>query len=136
MSIKSDLGAMRPCSQSNCLQSAHADLDAIQLHPAMLDMATGGAQPLIPGFDATKDFYIPISYGRLVLWKGFSRRIYSHVQLRDAKGQGLAVFDIRIAEHDGSVIVEISEFVMRRLADPAMVSAHRSATRRGQQFGG
>jgi thioesterase domain-containing protein/acyl carrier protein len=93
-----------------------SDLDSFQLHPALLDMATGGAQPLIRGFDACRDFYVPFSYGRLLLWKGFSRKLYSHVRLHDSKAQGSTVFDVTIAAEDGFVLAEISDFIMKRVS--------------------
>ena len=93
-----------------------AELGTITLHPALLDMATGGAQALIPAFDAARDFYVPFSYGRLTHWKGLPRRIYSHVKLRDAKSSSLAVFDITIADPEGTVVAEISEFAMKRVS--------------------
>jgi amino acid adenylation domain-containing protein len=101
-----------------------SDLDPFLLHPALLDMATGGAQPLLPGFDSSKDFYVPFSYGRLVLWKGLSRRLYSHVRLRDAKGQGLAVFDVTLADEDGTVLAEVSDFIMKRVSHLPTETAH------------
>jgi acyl transferase domain-containing protein/thioesterase domain-containing protein/NADPH-dependent curcumin reductase CurA/NAD(P)-dependent dehydrogenase (short-subunit alcohol dehydrogenase family)/acyl carrier protein len=96
-----------------------ADLSTIQLHPALLDMATGGAQPLIPGFDPARDFYVPFSYGRLVLRQGFTRKLFSHVRLRDAAARGLATFDVTIADENGIVAAEISEFVMKRVSQLA-----------------
>ena len=33
----------------------------------MLDMATGAAQKLIPGFAGDDDFYVPFSYGRVLV---------------------------------------------------------------------
>jgi thioesterase domain-containing protein/NAD(P)-dependent dehydrogenase (short-subunit alcohol dehydrogenase family)/acyl carrier protein len=99
------------------------DLDAFPLHPALLDMATGGAQSLITGFDSAKDFYVPFSYGRVVLWKGFSRRLHSHIRLREGKGQGFALFDVTIAAEDGTVLAEISEFMMKRVSDLSVVKA-------------
>ena len=94
-----------------------SDLDTFALHPALLDMATGGAQPLLPGFDSSRDFYVPFSYGRLVLWKALPPRLYSHVRLQDAKTQGLAVFNITLADEAGTVVAEVSDFIMKHVAD-------------------
>ncbi len=92
-----------------------ADLESFRLHPALLDMATGGAQRLIPGFDADQTFYVPFSYGRLVLWKGLPRQLHSWVRLREANGRGLAVFDVILCDPHGAVVAEISEFAMKLL---------------------
>ncbi len=51
-----------------------SDLESFSLHPALLDMATGGAQQLIPGFQQDKTFFVPFSYGRLLFREGPFRR--------------------------------------------------------------
>jgi acyl transferase domain-containing protein/NADPH:quinone reductase-like Zn-dependent oxidoreductase/thioesterase domain-containing protein/NADP-dependent 3-hydroxy acid dehydrogenase YdfG/acyl carrier protein len=104
-----------------------ADLESLRLHPALLDMATGGALALIPDFDAAHDFYIPFSYGRLVLWGGLPRKLYSFVRLRDASARELAVFDVTITDRSGQVVAEISEFVMKRVANRNSLEDHRAA---------
>ena len=104
-----------------------SDVDWYALHPALLDMATGGAQPLIPGFEASRDFYVPFSYGRFVLWKGFPRRLYSHVRLRDAKTHGLALFDVTIADENGNVVAEVSDFMMKRVSHLSTEVARRDS---------
>jgi acyl transferase domain-containing protein/thioesterase domain-containing protein/acyl carrier protein len=85
-----------------------ADLDRHRLHPALLDMATGGAQALTPGFDPGNDFYVPFSYGRLRLWGVLPARVYSHVRLK-----GPATFDATLTDESGNVVCEILDFVMR-----------------------
>jgi acyl carrier protein len=85
-----------------------SDLEQWPLHPALLDMATGGAQHLIPGFDPVRDFYVPFSYGRLRLWQALPARLLSHVRLK-----GPAAFDVTLMDADGNVLCEISDFVMR-----------------------
>jgi acyl transferase domain-containing protein/NADPH:quinone reductase-like Zn-dependent oxidoreductase/thioesterase domain-containing protein len=112
-----------------------ADPDAFRLHPALLDMATGGAQPLVPGFDAARDFYVPFSYGRLALWKGLAPRLRSHVRLRDAKARGAAVFDVTIVDEDGQVLVEISDFLMKRVSHLATGAAPRTRETEGASTG-
>jgi acyl transferase domain-containing protein/thioesterase domain-containing protein/NADPH-dependent curcumin reductase CurA len=93
-----------------------ADLGSFELHPALLDMATGGAQPLIPGFDPAVDFYVPFSYGRVVLHTGLPRRLRSHVRLRDGNSQGVAVFDVTLTDEQGAVVADITDFVMRKVS--------------------
>jgi NADPH:quinone reductase-like Zn-dependent oxidoreductase/thioesterase domain-containing protein/acyl carrier protein len=105
-----------------------SELDVFQLHPALLDMATGGAQPLLPDFDASRDFYVPFSYGRLGLCKGLCQRLYSHIRLRNAKTPGLAVFDVTIADENGTVLIEVSDFIMKRVSNPSAVDSNVRAT--------
>lgn len=101
-----------------------ADLRDFELHPALMDMATAGAQALIPGYDEQRDFFVPASYGRVTLHGALTSAIVSHVRLRDDdSGDDLAAFDITIADASGAVLVEISEFTMIRVRDKASLAA-------------
>jgi acyl transferase domain-containing protein len=104
------------------------DLDAHALHPALLDMATGGVQALIPGFDAGADFYVPFSYGRVRAHAPLPGRVSSHVRLRDGRVKDLATFDVTLFDEAGRVLAEITSFVMKRIADARALSAPESAT--------
>ncbi len=112
-----------------------SDCGDFQLHPALMDFATAGAQGLIDNFDAGKDFYVPLSYGRLQMRKGLTPEVFSHIRYRSgANGsgngagngagndRGVAIFDITIADPKGEVLVTIDEFVMRRVEDRAVMS--------------
>jgi len=100
-----------------------SDLEVISLHPSLLDVATGGAQALIPGFDAARDFFLPFSYGRLCLFRPLPESIYSHVRYCRSKNTNpeFAVFDITICDSSGSIVAEIESFTMRRVGDPVRV---------------
>jgi acyl transferase domain-containing protein/thioesterase domain-containing protein/acyl carrier protein len=91
------------------------DLEHYQLHPAMLDTATAGAQRLIPGFDSHGDFYVPVVYGRLRLFDRMPHRFFSHVRLRPESGHGEAFFDITLIDVNGRPFCEISRFQMKRI---------------------
>jgi acyl transferase domain-containing protein/NADPH:quinone reductase-like Zn-dependent oxidoreductase/thioesterase domain-containing protein len=104
------------------------DLEMFRLHPALLDMATGGAQPLIPGFDVANTFYVPFSYGRLVLWGGLHRKLHSWIRLREAGARGFAVFDVTLCDANGSVVADVSEFVMKLLPDSSVLARQHEAT--------
>ena len=119
-----------------CLPDAFtADLAEFHLHPAMLDMATAGGQGLIRNFDAAKDFFVPFSYGRLHLHAPLPQQVYSHIVYRsEPNGDSeTAVFDVTIMDQSGQVLVEIENFVMRRVekaslgattAEPATAAAN------------
>ena len=92
------------------------DTRQFELHPALLDMATGGAQALIPAFDQAHDFYVPFSYGRVRVYAGLPARVVSHVRLAPGTGHDSAVFDVTIADESGAVLVDITGFCMRRVA--------------------
>lgn len=92
-----------------------SDLPGYALHPAMLDMATGGAQALIPGVDLAKDFFVPLGYGSVRIFGAMPPRVFSHVRCLPDTANGVAYFDVTLADAGGEVIAEISRFTMRRL---------------------
>ena len=70
---------------------------SLWLHPAVLDVATGSAQALIPGFAPDEMFYVPFSLRPRARRAARCRpRAVSHVRLRTASAHDLAVFDITI----------------------------------------
>lgn len=110
----------------------HDELAVYQLHPALMDMATAGAQRLIPGYDAARDFFVPLSYGRLTVHAPLTAALHSVVTLRDggAAEPDLAAFDVVITDATGTVLVDIEEFLMTRVRDQAMMTASDPRRRR------
>lgn len=110
----------------------HGDLTEYLLHPALMDMATAGAQRLIPGYDASRDFFVPLSYGRLLQHAPLSATLRSVVTLRDggAAEPDLATFDVVITDANGAVLVEIEEFLMTRVRDQAQMTVSDPRRRR------
>ena len=101
------------------------DLPTLGLHPALLDMATGCAHALIPDFDPQRDFYVPISYARVLARGPLPRRVTSHIRHREdhRSGRDFAIFDVTLCDEAGLPIVEIEEFMLKRIADPAALAA-------------
>ncbi|HEV8267888.1 MAG TPA: polyketide synthase dehydratase domain-containing protein, partial [Thermoanaerobaculia bacterium] len=100
-------------------QAFAADLETFHLHPALLDMATGGAQSLIHGFDPEKDFYVPFGYGRFTAYAPLAARLYSHVRAHPRANEAnkeVAVFDVTIYGADGRVLADVSSFTMKRVS--------------------
>ncbi len=108
-----------------------ADLAEYPLHPALMDMATGGAQALVPGFDEARDFFVPALYGQLRIHGALTTQLTSHVRLRgdgdDAGTTDLARFDVTIRDAAGRVVVEIDDFTMIRVRDKALLARTESA---------
>ncbi len=100
------------------------DLKDFPLHPAVLDLATGGAQTLLPGYDEAKDFFVPASYEQLRVYAPLTPRVYSHVRLRDDEGNGqdLATYDVTLSDGEGRVLVDIECFTMIRVRDKALLA--------------
>ncbi|MET0588167.1 MAG: SDR family NAD(P)-dependent oxidoreductase [Novosphingobium sp.] len=101
------------------------DFEHVLLHPALLDFATAGAQSLIPGYVAGKDLFAPFSYRRLVLHAPLPKSIVSHIRHRASgtRSDLMAAFDVTIADEDGRVLAQISEFTMMRVADGGLPKA-------------
>lgn len=99
------------------------DLPGYGLHPALLDMATGGAQALIPGADLTTDFYVPMAYGAVRVLGPMPARIFSHVRCLPDSENGVAFFDVTLSDVSGRVFADISRFTMRRLDSRTSLAA-------------
>ncbi len=106
----------RHWSASNCRPRSPADLAHFKLHPAMLDLATGGAQAIVPGFDPNGTFYVPLAYGRVLIRRPMPARVFSHVRLRDATSKDSVAFDATLVDERGEEIASIENFMMRRVS--------------------
>ena len=109
-----------------------SDLTEYGLHPALLDVATACAQPLVPGYDPHEDFYVPVSYGRVVARAPLPAKFYSYIRLQPADDKSFIVFDITLVDEQGVEVVEIADFTMMRVADKHVmageVKEHESAS--------
>ncbi len=114
-----------------------ADFAEIALHPALLDMASAGAQALIPGYDPATDFFAPLRWGRLHLVAPLPAVVLSHVRYRpDPFGSTIATFDVTLMDEAGAVLAEIDGFSMIRVRNSALLAAPRGgAAARGAQAG-
>lgn len=91
------------------------DLGVYGLHPAVMDMATGAVQSLIPGVDLTSEFYVPMAYGSIRVFGAMPRKVFSHVRCLPESADGIAYFDIMLSDEAGRVFAQISRFTMKRL---------------------
>lgn len=97
------------------------DLTSVALHPAILDMATGGAQHLIPGVDPAVDFLVPAGYGNLVMLGPLGEEAVSHVRLKNSDDTGtFASFDVTIYNPSGEPAVIVDDFSMIRVSKDAL----------------
>ncbi len=95
---------------------AHGDLDAgFLLHPALLDIATGWAMALIPGYQGAH-LWVPVSYGTVRIYNSLPAKITSWVKVDEAtQDTPHARFDIVLLDDTGQVCVEIEGFSIRRI---------------------
>ena len=94
------------------------DARTFDLHPALLDLATGFAMHLIGGYDDCGGLWVPVSYGKVRYFHPLDAAIRSWVRVRGTPRADAetATFDIGLTDDAGRVLVEISEFSIRRLA--------------------
>jgi acyl transferase domain-containing protein/thioesterase domain-containing protein/NAD(P)-dependent dehydrogenase (short-subunit alcohol dehydrogenase family)/acyl carrier protein len=83
------------------------------LHPALMDLATGWAMPLIAGYEG-RSLWVPVGYDRVAVHAPLPAEIVSHARLVPAD-PGFARFDLTLAAPDGRVLVQIAGFTMKRL---------------------
>jgi acyl carrier protein len=92
------------------------DLERLGIHPAMMDVATGILQMLGDGS------YLPLAYERVVIKRPFTRRIYSHLKLKDGRFSTSDVIagDIIIMDEEGYELVRIEEYTVRKVSASAL----------------
>ncbi|WP_182085889.1 type I polyketide synthase [Aureimonas sp. ME7] len=100
--------------------------DAAQMHPALLDIATGFAMGLEPSFAPGDVLWAPMSYGRVAIHAPLGSSVTSIVTLSpDRLGDGFASFSVVLCDPDGRVLARIERFVMRRLDSDVAFAARR-----------
>ncbi|MEZ7985212.1 MAG: polyketide synthase dehydratase domain-containing protein, partial [Pseudomonadales bacterium] len=106
-----------------------SDLEDYQIHPSLLDIAIGGSQVLINGFDKHQDFYVPIAYEQFNFFDAMPKRFFSHVRYDNASPAGLARFDASLMDEAGKIFAEIQGFTMKKVeADFASFSTSTFTT--------
>ncbi len=100
------------------------DLTSFTLHPALMDLATSAGLPLVEGYETSSDFYVPLSYKKVQVNGPLPRRIYSHVRhAKDGRNhQEVPAFDVTIMDENGRSLVEIDEFMLKRVSYESMVN--------------
>lgn len=99
------------------------------LHPGLLDMASGFAFSLADTGDAADLLRIPLSYERLTIRAPLPAELMSHVRLRSAPGSdGVAVFDLQLADLDGKVVATIDGYVTKSMPARALTAPAAPAT--------
>jgi hypothetical protein len=116
------LGQREAMAELELAPEFSADLTNFAMHPALLDQATGFALPLVDGYDASDDFYVPMAYQRIRIWRPLSRRPNIHARYRGTDN-GTVAFDFTVMDEHGEVAVEIDQFTMRRVDSRASFGA-------------
>jgi acyl transferase domain-containing protein len=102
------------------------ELDAYDLHPALLDLAMAAAQSLIAGFDPEQDFFVPIGFTKARIHAPLQSRMYSLISYKpnteSQHDQDIALFDIDVMDEEGAHLLRISDFTMKRIVDKSMLA--------------
>jgi acyl transferase domain-containing protein/thioesterase domain-containing protein len=114
------------------------DLSSYQMHPAMLDLATGCSLYLTEGYEQSVDLYLPFSYKRICVYHPLPGRMFSHIRSRQenlVRGE-VETFDITLFDAQDQVLAEIEGFTMRRIGDPAKAPEENVWARDAVRTGG
>ena len=96
-------------------------LETYLLHPGMLDMASGFAFSLADAATSAR-VRVPLSYQHIRVFAPLTPKIVSFVRLRQGSDtEGVSVFDVRIADPSGRVLVEIDGYTTKSVA-PSTIS--------------
>ncbi|GLX00436.1 type I polyketide synthase [Microtetraspora sp. NBRC 16547] len=104
-------------------EAVAAEVNHWVLHPALLDVATSFGRSRGTGS------YLPLSYGRLLVRAALPATFYSHLVYRGDGGEVVAV-DLTLLDESGAVLVEIEDFVLRRIDTGAVTSSLASTPER------
>ncbi len=86
------------------------------LHPGLMDLATGWAIGLVPGYGGG-NLWVPVSYRAIRVHAPLQAEIRSWVRLSPGATpiDGFASFDVTISDPQGKVLVEVDGFQMKRV---------------------
>ena len=99
-----------------------ADLDDVGLHPALVDLGTGFAMDLIPGYTG-ETLWVPVRYDRIQVLDRLGADVVARARIRPmGPHDEVATFDVDLCHPDGSVAVEVRGFSIRRLDGPLDVA--------------
>lgn len=118
-------------------REAAGDTDWI-LHPALLDIATGFAMDIVPGY-TNDDVWVPVSYDAIHVFDALPDELLSWVRVRQG-ATDFALFDVDLARPNGEVVAQVRGFSMRRiegsvfgLAKPPTRADVEMADQRGEE---
>jgi acyl transferase domain-containing protein/thioesterase domain-containing protein/NAD(P)-dependent dehydrogenase (short-subunit alcohol dehydrogenase family)/acyl carrier protein len=96
-----------------------------EIHPALLDIASGYAMDLIKGYAKTNaddvsvanKLWVPVSYASFTFYKPLTQQIYSWVRNHtdNTIDRDFASFDVIIYDSRGQVLAQIKELTIKKL---------------------
>jgi thioesterase domain-containing protein/acyl carrier protein len=99
------------------------DLADAGLHPGLVDIATGCAMDLIPGYaeqEVVQNLWAPISYRGLRFHAPLQAELHSWIRLASdgSASSDFAAFDVTLTDASGRVLAEVERLTLRRLDGP------------------
>lgn len=104
------------------------DLVDYGLHPGLLDIATGCAMNLIPGYaddEVAKNLWVPITYRGFEYLRPLESEIYSWVRISgdSSTETGYAAFDVLLTDTTGRPLVRVNQLRLRKLDGALQLSS-------------
>jgi len=112
------MGAGEGLATLSLPQQCRGDLaQGYLMHPGLLDLATGWAIALAPGYDDAA-LWVPVSYRAIRVFAPLPGELRSWMRLTpgSATAEGFASFDVTLTDAQGNICVEIEGFQMTRTA--------------------
>ncbi len=91
------------------------DLDDYVLHPAIVDMATAGAQVLMDHYHPQTDLWVPVTYGEVTVYLDMPMVSYAHTRYRPGADSNQALFDIDLFNQNHELLLKVSDFELRKI---------------------
>ncbi|WP_431902928.1 SDR family NAD(P)-dependent oxidoreductase [Nonomuraea sp. bgisy101] len=92
------------------------DLDRWGLHPALMDSATSFSWVEVEGH------YLPLGYGRITVRDRLPEAFWSHLRITASDTDEVLAVDVTLIAPDGTVLVQISDYVLRRIDTDSVVA--------------
>lgn len=98
------------------LAEAHqGDAGRYHAHPALLDNAVNAMNHLA----GAGELYLPLSYGRLALWRALPAEFWALLRRQQGGGREAFVLDVTLAAPDGTVCAQAGDYTVKRVGEAA-----------------
>ena len=109
------VGTQEAVINLNMDEAYRSEMLEYMLHPALVDMATAGAQVIMDDYDAQTDLFVPVGFGELACKGPLDAISYSHVRYRQGQDANHALFDVDLYHQDGTLMFRARDFQLQRV---------------------
>ncbi|MEO6186012.1 MAG: SDR family NAD(P)-dependent oxidoreductase, partial [Steroidobacteraceae bacterium] len=113
------LGQREALAKLNLAPDFQQDLETYPLHPGLLDVATGCAMDLIPGYqqqDVPTHLWVPVGYDSFQCHAPLTAALVSWIRLaQEDDGTGTIQFDVVLTDTAGRVLATAKGLTLRRI---------------------